>query len=135
MRTYYSEHYYFGVGRRKTSTSRVYLKIGSGKITINGLSISEYFYGKPSFEQLISKPLKVVNKESIYDIVANVKGGGFTGQAESTRLAISRALLSLDKDFKLPLKSFSLLTRDPRSKERKKCGHKKARKSPQFSKR
>lgn len=135
MKKYNSNENYFGVGRRKTSTSRVYLKKGSGNIQVNGIPFKEYFYGNLNFDYFIKKPLQLFNKEEYYDIFVNTKGGGFTGQLEATRLAISRALLAIDPDCKSTLKNFSFLTRDPRSKERKKYGLKAARKATQFSKR
>lgn len=135
MRKYDSSEQHFGVGRRKTSTSRVYLKKGSGEIVVNGISFNEYFYGNLDFKFLIRKPLQIFNKENYYDIFVTTKGGGFTGQMEATRLAISRALLEIDPDCKSTLKNFSFLTRDSRSKERKKYGLKAARKATQFSKR
>lgn len=135
MKKYNSNEYYFGVGRRKTSSSRVYLKKGSGNIQVNGVSFADYFYGNLNFGYLIKKPLQIFDKEDYYDIFVTTKGGGFTGQMEATKLAISRALLEIDPDCKSALKNFSLLTRDPRSKERKKYGLKAARKATQFSKR
>lgn len=125
---------YFGTGRRKNSTARVILTPGSGKITINGKDITEYM----PFSYLyvvIKQPLQVTDTMDNYDIRVNVQGGGFTGQAGAIRHGIARALLNVDPDFRSPLKSAGLLTRDPRMKERKKPGLKKARKAPQFSKR
>ena len=125
---------YFGTGRRKNSTARVILTPGSGKITINGKDITEYM----PFSYLyvvIKQPLQVTDTMDAYDIRVNVQGGGFTGQAGAIRHGIARALLNVDPDFRSPLKSAGLLTRDPRMKERKKPGLKKARKASQFSKR
>lgn len=125
---------YFGTGRRKNSSARVILTPGSGKITINGKDITEYM----PFSYLyvvIKQPLAVTETTESYDIRVNVIGGGFTGQAGAIRHGIARALLKVDPDFRSPLKSAGLLTRDPRMKERKKPGLKKARKAPQFSKR
>lgn len=125
---------YFGTGRRKNSSARVILTPGSGKITINGKDITEYM----PFSYLyvvIKQPLAVTETTESYDIRVNVIGGGFTGQAGAIRHGIARALLKVDPDFRSPLKAAGLLTRDPRMKERKKPGLKKARKAPQFSKR
>ena len=125
---------YFGTGRGKNSSARVILTPGSGKITINGKDITEYM----PFSYLyvvIKQPLAVTETTESYDIRVNVIGGGFTGQAGAIRHGIARALLKVDPDFRSPLKAAGLLTRDPRMKERKKPGLKKARKAPQFSKR
>lgn len=125
---------YFGTGRRKNSTARVILTPGSGKITFNGKDISEYL----NFDHLhlvVKQPLAITDTVDSYDITINVHGGGFSGQAGAARHGISRALLQVDPDFRSPLKAAGLLTRDSRMKERKKPGLKKARKSPQFSKR
>lgn len=125
---------YFGTGRRKNSTARVILTPGSGKITFNGKDITEYL----NFEHLhliVRQPLAVTDTVDSYDIRINVHGGGFAGQAGAARHGIARALLQVDPDFRGPLKAAGLLTRDPRMVERKKPGLKKARKSPQFSKR
>ncbi|GAA0491022.1 30S ribosomal protein S9 [Alkalibacterium sp. s-m-22] len=125
---------YFGTGRRKNSTARVIMTPGSGKITFNGKDISEYL----NFDHLhlvVKQPLAITDTVDSYDITINVHGGGFSGQAGAARHGISRALLQVDPDFRSPLKAAGLLTRDSRMKERKKPGLKKARKSPQFSKR
>ncbi|EXJ23864.1 SSU ribosomal protein S9p (S16e) [Alkalibacterium sp. AK22] len=125
---------YFGTGRRKNSTARVIMTPGSGKITFNGKDISEYL----NFDHLhlvVKQPLAVTDTVDSYDISINVHGGGFSGQAGAARHGISRALLQVDPEFRAPLKAAGLLTRDSRMKERKKPGLKKARKSPQFSKR
>ncbi len=130
------QRHYSGVGRRKTSTARVYLcKNGSGAITVNNLSFGKYFAGNPSFFTMVSHPLRLVDKQNDYDIKVNVRGGGFSGQAEAIRLGIARSLLEVSLDYRTILKSFSLLTRDSRVKERKKYGLKAARKASQFSKR
>jgi len=122
------------VGRRKASVSRVYLTKGDGQIVINGKSLTDYF-PQTHIQHTITDPFKVVEAEKIYDIKVNVKGGGFKGQAEATRMAISRALIKLNEEFRGPLKAQKFLTRDARVVERKKYGKPKARKSFQFSKR
>jgi len=122
------------IGRRKASVARVYLMNGSGKITINGKDLKEYF-PMPNIQDKVTQPLKTIESEGVFDIKVNVNGGGFKGQAEAIRLGISRALVKTNEDFKSPLKSQKLLTRDARVVERKKYGKPKARKSFQFSKR
>lgn len=125
---------YFGTGRRKNSTARVILTPGSGKITFNGKDMADYL----SLDQLhlvVRQPLGVTDTVDSYDIKVNVHGGGYAGQAGAARHGIARALLTVDPDFRAPLKAAGLLTRDSRMKERMKPGLKKARKSPQFSKR
>jgi len=121
-------------GRRKSAVSRVYLKQGSGNISVNGKTYQEYF-PVDHIQGKIVEPLKELGVESLYDIKVNVKGGGVKGQAEAVRLGISRALVQLNEEFRSPLKTKKLLTRDPRQVERKKYGKPKARKSFQFSKR
>ena len=124
---------YYGTGRRKSSVARVYVQAGSGKITVNGRDVKEYF----PYETLIldlKQPLALVQSEDKYDIVAFAQGGGFTGQAEAIRLGIARALLEAHED-RSTLKKAGMLTRNARSKERKKYGLKAARRAPQFSKR
>ena len=125
---------YYGTGRRKSSVARVYLSAGKGEITINGRSIDEYF-GTEILKTIVRQPLVVTDTEGKYDITVTVKGGGTTGQAGAVRHGISRALLEADADFRPVLKKEGFLTRDPRMKERKKYGLKKARRAPQFSKR
>jgi len=127
--------YQFGVGRRKSSTARVYLEQGNGIISVNGKKFEEYFSGNLSFASVVIQPLKLLDKQNSYNIKATIRGGGFTGQMEALRLGIARALLKLYPDCRTTLKNFSLLTRDSRVKERKKYGLKAARKAPQFSKR
>ena len=122
------------VGRRKASISRVYLTKGDGKVVINGKSLEDYFPQK-HIQHAILDPFQTVEAEKIYDLQVNVKGGGFKGQAEATRMAISRALVKLNEEFRSPLKAKKYLTRDARVVERKKYGKPKARKSFQFSKR
>ncbi|MFZ4427864.1 MAG: 30S ribosomal protein S9 [Saprospiraceae bacterium] len=121
-------------GRRKCSVARVYLKKGEGKIEVNGKDYKEYF-PQVHVQGTVTSPLETVEVGSLYDIVVNVAGGGFKGQAEAVRLGISRALVRLNEDFRKPLKSRKYLTRDAREVERKKYGKPKARKSFQFSKR
>lgn len=122
------------IGRRKASVARVYLTKGSGKITINGKDYKEYF-PLPHIYTKITAPFETVAVENIYDLNVNVTGGGFKGQAEAVRMAIARALVKLNEDFRKPLKAQKFLTRDARVVERKKYGKPKARKSFQFSKR
>ena len=121
-------------GRRKASIARVYLTKGEGKITVNGRDYKDYFPLK-HIQANIVDPFQTVEIENIYDLKVNVSGGGFKGQAEATRMAISRALVKLNEDFRKPLKVKKYLTRDSRVVERKKYGKPKARKSFQFSKR
>ena len=125
---------YIGTGRRKNSVARVFLVSGTGKITINKKSADDYM----PFASLIldmKQPLALTETEGAYDVNVNVNGGGFSGQAGAIRHGIARALLNVDPDFRSVLKSAGMLTRDPRMKERKKPGLKKARKASQFSKR
>ncbi len=125
---------YNGTGRRKNSVARVRLAPGTGKITINNKDVVDYI----PFANLIldmKQPLTITETTDSYDILVNVNGGGFSGQAGAIRHGISRALLTVDPDFRPALKSAGMLTRDPRMKERKKPGLKKARKASQFSKR
>ena len=125
---------YYGTGRRKKSVARVYVMPGKGKITINKRDIDEYF-GLETLKVIVRQPLVATNTEGKYDIVVNVKGGGYTGQAGAIRHGLSRALLKVDEEFRPTLKAEGFLTRDPRMKERKKYGLKAARRAPQFSKR
>ena len=122
------------IGRRKASVARVYLTNGSGNITINGKDLKDYF-PMPDIQMKVTDPLTTIEVASEYDVKVNVKGGGFKGQAEAIRLAISRSLVKINEDFKSPLKAKKFLTRDARVVERKKFGKPKARKSFQFSKR
>ncbi|MBP3320141.1 MAG: 30S ribosomal protein S9 [Clostridia bacterium] len=132
---YEKEPFFYGTGRRKKSVARVRLYKGNGKITINNRSIDEYF-GLETLKVIVRQPLVLTENQGKFDIVCNVTGGGVTGQAGAIRHGISRALLEFDKEkLKLGLKKAGFLTRDPRMKERKKYGLKKARKAPQFSKR
>ena len=125
---------YTGTGRRKSSIARVRLVEGSGKITINGKDIDEFF-GLETLKVIVRQPLTVTNTSDKYDVICSVQGGGFTGQAGAIRHGIARALNEANSEFRPALKSNGFLTRDPRMKERKKYGLKKARKAPQFSKR
>ncbi len=126
--------YYYGTGRRKSSVARVRVYPGSGNITINGRSIDEYF-GLDTLKLIVRQPLVLTETAEQFDIVANVTGGGVTGQAGAIRHGISRALLVFNPELRPTLKKAGFLTRDPRMKERKKYGLKAARRAPQFSKR
>ena len=124
----------YGTGRRKKSIARVYIMPGTGKITINKRDIDEYF-GLETLKVIVRQPLAATETADKYDVLVNVHGGGYTGQAGAIRHGISRALLQADADFRPTLKKAGFLTRDPRMKERKKPGLKAARRAPQFSKR
>ena len=128
-----NKKYYYGTGRRKNSIARVRLVEGNGKITINGKDLDEYF-GLETLKVIVKQPLTATNTLSKYDVIATVKGGGYTGQAGAVRHGIARALNEADSEYRPILKSNGFLTRDPRMKERKKYGLKKARKAPQFNK-
>ncbi|MCK5812018.1 MAG: 30S ribosomal protein S9 [Clostridiales bacterium] len=125
---------YYGTGRRKKSIARVRLIPGTGKVTINGRDIDDFF-GLETLKVILRQPLVLTKTDGRFDIIVGVKGGGFTGQAGAIRHGISRALLEVDPALRGELKKVGYLTRDPRMKERKKPGLKKARKAPQFSKR
>ena len=125
---------YYGTGRRKSSVARVYLVPGTGKVTINKRDIDEYL-GLETLKVVVRQPLVATENVDKYDVLVNVKGGGYTGQAGAIRHGIARALLQVDADFRPVLKAAGYLTRDPRMKERKKYGLKSARRAPQFSKR
>ena len=125
---------FYGTGRRKSSIARVFLTPGTGKITINKKDIDEYF-GLETLKIIARQPLEATNMADKFDVIVNVKGGGFTGQAGAIRHGIARALNKYDLDLRPTLKKAGYLTRDPRMKERKKYGLKKARRAPQFSKR
>ncbi|MDD7389668.1 MAG: 30S ribosomal protein S9 [Lachnospiraceae bacterium] len=125
---------YYGTGRRKTSVARVYLTPGTGNIVINKRSIDEYF-GLETLKVIVRQPLAATETLDKFDVMVNVYGGGFTGQAGAIRHGISRALLKADPEYRPVLKKAGFLTRDPRMKERKKYGLKAARRAPQFSKR
>ena len=125
---------FIGTGRRKKSIARVRLVNGNGSITVNGKTLDEYF-GVETLKVIVRQPLVLTNTLDKYDVIATVVGGGYTGQAGAIRHGISRALLEANEEYRPTLKSNGFLTRDPRMKERKKYGLKKARKAPQFSKR
>lgn len=125
---------YYGTGRRKSSVARVYLTPGTGKVTINKRDIDEYL-GFETLKVIVRQPLVVTETVDKFDVLVNVKGGGYSGQAGAIRHGIARALVQADADYRPVLKSQGFLTRDPRMKERKKYGLKAARRAPQFSKR
>jgi len=125
---------YQAVGRRKTSVARVYLRPGSGQITINKRPLAEYLPTEAR-QRALRAPLVVTGTGEQFDVVVNAKGGGLTGQAEATQLGIARALMVFNEEFRKPLRDAGLVTRDPRMVERKKYGQPKARKKFQFSKR
>ena len=129
-----AEVQYWGTGRRKTAVARVRLVPGNGNILVNDRDVKDYFNRKSLIQDLMS-PLEVTNTTDNLDVLVNVNGGGLSGQAGAVRHGIARALLEVDGDYRKPLKDAGYLTRDSRMKERRKYGHKKARKSPQFSKR
>jgi small subunit ribosomal protein S9 len=125
---------YYGTGRRKKSIARVYLVPGKGNVTINKRSMDEYF-GLETLKVIVRQPLAATDNTEKFDVIVNVRGGGYTGQAGAIRHGIARALLQVDADYRPVLKKAGFLTRDPRMKERKKYGLKAARRAPQFSKR
>lgn len=125
---------YYGTGRRKKSTARVRLVPGTGRVIINNRDAEEYFPYETQ-RLILKQPLVATETEGTYDVIANVRGGGYTGQAGAVRHGVARALLEADPDYRPILKREGYLTRDPRMKERKKYGLKKARRAPQFSKR
>jgi small subunit ribosomal protein S9 len=124
----------YGTGRRKTSTARVHLRQGTGKITINGRSLDEFF-GRQTSRMIVRQPLETVQMADRFDVDANVDGGGITGQAGAIRHGITRALIEYDETFRKPLRVAGFVTRDAREVERKKVGFRKARRGTQFSKR
>jgi small subunit ribosomal protein S9 len=126
---------YWGTGRRKSSVARVRLVPGNGQIQVNSRSGDHYFNYNPNYVSAIKAPLETLGLENDYDILVNAHGGGLTGQAEAVRLGVARALCKLDPENRSPLKVEGYLSRDPRAKERRKYGLRKARKAPQFSKR
>ncbi len=126
--------YFYGTGRRKSSVARVRLYPGTGSITINGRDVDDYF-GLETLKLIMNQPFGVTNTVGKFDVVANVKGGGVSGQAGAIRHGIARALLLADETYRPALKKAGFLTRDPRMKERKKYGLKAARRASQFSKR
>ncbi len=129
-----AQPYFYGTGRRKKSVARVRLVPGTGKVTINGRTIDEYF-GLETMKLIVNQPFGVTNTVGKFDIICTVKGGGFSGQAGAIRHGVAKALLQSDADLRTALKKAGFLTRDSRMKERKKYGLKAARRAPQFSKR
>ncbi|MGQ9456611.1 MAG: 30S ribosomal protein S9 [Armatimonadota bacterium] len=125
---------YYGTGHRKNAVARVWLTPGEGKVTINDRPMSEYL-GLKSLELQVLQPLEAVNALGSFDVIAHVKGGGISGQAGAIRHGIAKALLQVSPDMRVPLRQQGFLTRDPRVKERKKYGRKRARRGFQFSKR
>ncbi len=134
MATSGSTERFYATGRRKTSTARVWLTPGSGKMTVNKLEFIDYF-GREVLKLLVEQPFEAVDAVSKFDVVAKVKGGGKSGQAGAMLLGIARALIDFDPEFRSALKKHKFLTRDPREKERKKYGQPGARKRFQYSKR
>ena len=129
-----AEHYYEGIGRRKASTARVRLMNGTGEFTVNQKPLEEFFT-RPGDPQTILQPLETVGRRTSLDVSVVVQGGGVTGQTDAVQLGVARALLKLDPDLKPALRKSGFLTRDPREKERKKPGLKRARKAPTYTKR
>lgn len=125
---------YYGTGHRKNATARVWLVPGEGNVTINGVPMSQYL-GRKSLELQVLQPLEAVGALGSYDVIADVKGGGIAGQAGAIRHGIAKALLQVSPEMRIPLRRQGFLTRDPRVKERKKYGRKRARRGFQFSKR
>jgi small subunit ribosomal protein S9 len=125
---------YYGTGRRKSASARVFLRPGEGNIMVNGCSLEEYF-GRETARMVVRQPLQVVDREETFNIYATVSGGGNTGQAGAIRHGLARALVVYDESFRTPLRQAGFLTRDAREVERKKVGLHKARKRPQYSKR
>ena len=124
----------YGTGRRKTSAARVYLKPGSGKITVNDRPLDEFF-GRETGRMIVRQPLELTQNTDKFDVLVTVEGGGMTGQAGAIRLGIARALVEYDEALKSPLRKAGFMTRDAREVERKKVGLRKARRRPQYSKR
>jgi small subunit ribosomal protein S9 len=124
----------YGTGRRKTATARVFLKTGTGKITVNDRSLDEFF-GRQTGRMIVRQPLQVAEVENRFDITVQVDGGGITGQAGAIRHGITRALIEYDENLRSPLRQAGFVTRDAREVERKKVGRRKARRGPQYSKR
>lgn len=127
--------YFYGTGRRKTSVARVRLIPGSGEITVNGKTARDYFGGRDLHQLTIRQPLRLTGTAERFDVLVRVVGGGVSGQAGAIRHGVARALLRFDEELRPSLKTAKLLTRDPRAKERKKVGLKRARKAPQYTKR
>jgi len=129
-----TQNNHYGTGRRKTATARVYLKPGSGKITVNQRSLDEFF-GRETGRMIVRQPLEAVKLISNFDIAVTVDGGGITGQAGAIRHGITRALIEYDESLRKPLRAAGFVTRDAREVERKKVGRRKARRGTQYSKR
>lgn len=125
---------YYGTGRRKNSTARVFIKQGDGKMTINGRTLEQYF-GRPTARMVVAQPLELLELSGKFDIYVTVTGGGISGQAGAIRHGLTRALMQYDESFRPALRKAGYVTRDARSVERKKVGLHKARKRPQYSKR
>lgn len=125
---------YYGTGRRKNSTARVFIKQGDGKMTINGRTLEQYF-GRPTARMVVAQPLELLELTGKFDIYVTVTGGGISGQAGAIRHGLTRALMQYDESFRPALRKAGYVTRDARSVERKKVGLHKARKRPQYSKR
>ena len=129
-----AENQYYGTGRRKDSTARVFLKQGTGKLEINGKSLEQYF-GRPTSRMVVAQPLELLEVSDKFYLYITVSGGGITGQAGAIRHGITRALIQYDESFRPALRKAGFVTRDARAVERKKVGLHKARKRPQYSKR
>ncbi|RIY33719.1 30S ribosomal protein S9 [Psittacicella hinzii] len=129
-----SEKQYYGTGRRKSSSARVFLRAGTGKITVNNRDVEAYF-GRETSVMVVKQPLELLNLSDKFDLYVTVKGGGISGQAGAVRLGLTRALMEYDSEFRKDLRSAGFVTRDARKVERKKVGKTKARKSVQYSKR
>ena len=129
-----TQNHHYGTGRRKTSTARVYLKPGSGRITVNDRSLDEFF-GRETGRMIVRQPLEAVKLTGRFDISVTVDGGGITGQAGAIRHGITRALIEYDESLRKPLRDAGFVTRDAREVERKKVGRRKARRGTQYSKR
>lgn len=129
-----STEVYYGTGRRKSSTARVYVRPGSGSITVNNKSLDNFF-GRQTARMIVRQPLEVAQLESNFDVSVSVKGGGTTGQAGAIRMGLTRALLQYDESLRKSLRQAGFVTRDAREVERKKVGLAKARRAKQFSKR
>ncbi|MEA5446563.1 30S ribosomal protein S9 [Gammaproteobacteria bacterium AB-CW1] len=129
-----AQQQYYGTGRRKTSTARVFLRPGSGNIVVNGKPLDQYF-GRKTAQMIVRQPLERLEVEGNFDLKVTVSGGGSTGQAGAIRHGLARALMEYDEALRTPLRQAGWVTRDPRQVERKKVGLRKARRAPQFSKR
>ena len=129
------KRYYQGTGRRKTAIARVRLFPGNGEFVVNGKNIAEYFGRRDLFEREVVRPLEVTGNAASFNVLVKVRGGGVAGQVGAVRHGVARALLDVNAELRPALKKAGLLTRDPRMKERKKAGLKRARKRPQYTKR